>query len=176
MKKLDMRCPILFSLCIFTAMGYASDVEKLTGTWDYNSYLVEPSQEQFDGAPLPGGPIVEASARTWAKGTLTLDSESPSKGTLKLIPTGLQLDVEFKLEEIRGVVRLLGTGTAQAGTPIDGAEYELAASSVVDKNGSIVEFVGSIRASKEMKLRPGYEPGGEPTGTVGLFKLTRCQE
>jgi hypothetical protein len=55
-----MRCAILFSLCIFTAMGYASDVEKLTGTWDDNSYLVEPSQEQFDAEPMPGGPVVEA--------------------------------------------------------------------------------------------------------------------
>jgi hypothetical protein len=88
----------------------------------------------------------------------------------------LQLDVEYKLEEIRGVVRLLGTGTAQAGTPIEGAEYELAASSVVDKNGSIVEFVGSIRASKGMNVRPGIEPGGQPIGTIGLFKLTSRQE
>lgn len=48
-------------------------------------------------------------------------------------PGERRLDIEYQLEGIHGVVRLLGTGTAQPGSSIEGAEYELAASAMVDK-------------------------------------------
>ena len=172
-----MRVIITLFIGMLCIAANATDNLQITGTWDHNSYLVIQTPEQFDKAPMPPPTApIKVNAVKWAKGVLTLKAGAPGKGTLVLLPTKLKLDVEFKLNEVGGVVRLSGTGTARAGDPIQGAEYELAASASRDDSGAITEFVGSIRASKAMKAKPGYEPGGQPVGTVGLFKLTRRAE
>ncbi len=138
----------------------------LTGKWNHNSYLILPTQAQFDGAPP-----IPANAVKWAKGELDIPPGSVNKGRLIFQP-GAELVVSFSLETIDGQVLFKAQGVGEAG-PLQGVVYHLMGWATPADNGDISEVSGAILFVKGADANSAAGSGGQAPGTVGYFRLSK---
>jgi hypothetical protein len=153
----------------------------LKGTWDYQSFLVLPSDAEV--ATPPGSSVT---ARKWAKGSLSVpdDTGEKIKGELSFAP-GVKLVIDGRISPANddSPTTLEATGEATDG-PIKGTRYQITGwivPSTTDAKGR-PQIRGSVRAARGPllpKANPtdpdkyaGVEPGKMPVGTVGTFILT----
>lgn len=135
----------------------------LIGTWNHQSFLVEPTSEEWDALPRTA-----VTAGKWAKGTLTISESADGQVLGELVfPRGIILSVRGKIrpgtETLPAVFEATGKVTS-AGVP--DAEYQLMGWIIFDPIKEIARptIRGSILA-----VTPDL--GGEPSGTVGSFVL-----
>lgn len=156
------------------AGGTGLALPDLSGTWNYQSFLVLPTD-----AERAGPPGTAVTARTWAKGSL-------------LIPTGNGADFRAELTFAPGVTLSL-RGQLVAATELIPATLDaigeglegITRGSVYTTRGWIVadgqQVRGSVLAVRGPAI-PGSDPvqfadrelAGQPIGTAGEFVLTRA--
>lgn len=140
------------------------------GNWQYQSFLLLPSDEQLAAAPG-----TNVTAKKWAMGKLLLadGTEMEAAGQLIFAP-GIELRVHLRFTpgEAGKPAEFKGTGTGETG-PTKGAVYELNGWAYPDATGKLAGCRGSVRAARGSGANPGAELGGMPTGTIGLFSITK---
>lgn len=137
-----------------------------TGEWNYNSYLLIPTMEQFDGAPP-----MPTNAVKWAKGKLIVADETPAQGRL-VFQTGVELAVELSLEKHDDQTVFHAKGVGMAGVTL-GAIYHLSGWAHLNADGGVRELSGGVLAVRGPDARPVIELGGQAVGTVGYFRLSK---
>lgn len=149
----------------------------MSGDWNHNSYLVEPTTAQFNAAPPSSPPPpaipasrVEVDAFKWAKGTFQIDTGSSTKGKLIFVAGVAELVVTFSLESGNGQTVFRGQGVGESG-PLNGVVYDLLGWATVDGSDNVTGVAGGILAVKGGPGGAGL--GGQPVGTVGYFKLSK---
>ena len=141
----------------------------MSGNWNHNSYLVEPTAQQFNAAPAPS-PRVSVDTFKWAKGSFEIDSNSPAKGRL-VFATSVELIVDFSLESNDGQTIFRAKGVGESG-PLKGVVYELLGWAKLDGAEKVVEVSGGILAVKGADADANVGLGGQAPGAVGFFKLS----
>ena len=140
------------------------------GNWQYQSFLLLPSDEQL--AAAPGTNVI---AKKWAMGKLLLadGTEMEAAGQLKFAP-GIELKVHLRFTpgEAGKPAEFKGTGTGETG-PTKGAVYELSGWAFPDATGKLAGCCGSVRAARGSDAYPDTDLGGMPTGTIGSFSITK---
>ena len=141
----------------------------MSGNWNHNSYLVEPTAQQFNAAPAPS-PRVSVDTFKWAKGSFEIDSNSPAKGRL-IFATSVELVVDFSLDSNDGQTIFRAKGVGESG-PLKGVVYELLGWAKLDGAEKVVEVSGGILSVKGADDGSRVGLGGQPLKTVGFFKLS----
>jgi len=140
------------------------------GTWQYQSFLLLPSDEQLAAAPG-----TNVNAKKWAMGKLLLadGAEMEAAGQLTFAP-GIELKVHLRFTpgEAGKPAEFKGTGTGEK-VPTKGAVYELNGWAIPDAAGKLAGVRGSVRAARGSDADPYTELGGMPTGTIGAFFITK---
>ncbi len=141
---------------------------KFEGTWYYRSFLILPTSSEEE-AP-PGSAIT---ARKWARGTLTVPTETNSEVSGELaFAAGATLSVKGQIlpaSDLSPAI-LVATGEGLTG-PIKGSMYQIAGAFFNDANGQ--QFVyGSTLGVRGPDTQPDVA-GGMPINTVGTFILSR---
>ena len=150
----------------------------MTGDWNHNSYILDPTKEQLDAPtvivppPTIAPPPIPVNATKWAKGTFKIEAGSTSKGKLSFVP-GLELVVDFSLETSNGQTVFRAQGVGEAG-PLKGLVYDLLGWASLDNGGEVTEVAGGILAVKAGALPPPNNGlNGQEVGAVGYFKLSK---
>ena len=141
----------------------------MSGNWNHNSYLVEPTAQQFNAAPAPS-PRVSVDTFKWAKGSFEIESNSPAKGRL-VFATSVELIVDFSLESNDGQTIFRAKGVGESG-PLKGVVYELLGWAKLDGAENVVEVSGGILAVKGADADAKVGLSGQAPGAVGFFKLS----
>ncbi|WP_162139114.1 hypothetical protein [Synechococcus sp. PCC 7336] len=150
-------------------------IDNLKGAWDYQSFLVLPTAEQFSKPPKTPIPCEK-----WAMGQLIVpeDSKPEFRGELVFAP-GVTLEVIGKIIPADGSVpaSINAKGEGFEGST-EGAVYIINGWVVPTspKTGESVTFRGSVLSIRGPNSDPTVELGGSPAGTVGAFILTARNE
>lgn len=135
----------------------------LIGTWNYQSFLVKPTPEEWEAEPRTA-----VTATKWAKGTLTIIESENNQilGELVFAP-GVTLSVHGRIlpatETLPAVLEATGKGSSEK---TKNRVYQITGWIIFDPIKEIARptIRGSILA-----VTPDL--GGKPAGTVGAFVL-----
>ena len=152
-------------------------IPDLAGTWNYQSFLVLPTE-----AELAGPPGTAVTARTWAKGRLVVpEAAGEFRGELTFAP-GVTLSLHGHIAAATDLVpaTLEATGEGLEGVT-RGAIYTLRGWIVASSSNGQQQVRGGVLAVRGPAI-PGTDPvqfadrelAGQPIGTAGAFVLTRA--
>jgi hypothetical protein len=142
----------------------------LQGNWDYQSFLILPSDEEW-----ALNPETSVTAKKWAKGTLVIVSNTDNEFSGELIFTEtVKLRVKGKIlpatKSNPAVLDAVGEATEGLGK---GAIYKISGwiNPLSPNQTDLTQVNGSVLAVRGPDSSPEKELGGMPIGTVGAFVL-----